>query len=568
MAELELFHRIFTHAQAVGFGTGGRFAEIDRNAAGVLPKEASRELDDLLKKLVPYENDRAWAMRRFSGDGASYACLAVSYEGFADADGRPGLLNHARVVKLDPNERWFNPLPLIASALELRIGDVRVAPPQQRLRTYLDRMIEEATLPVPEMNPAMLDDVPRELAIDVLVASFAELGKRRGIAVRAPDGVLQRIAVAWAAMPAGMQERSSWAVDAADGVPVDLIWSSRGGEAPRAIGSQSLPNFVAAYLDGIGDLGHVVRNPKIRNEVELQAQIARINVAVGPRTAGKGEMSKRGSGSQEGPAESRKPARTGDVGPLDFEVIEGLDRQHEAIYRSLQDYITKRLAAYETRAAAAVPRGGATAQPDGAGWWKRFGVFAATAALAVAVTLLAVKYWPRGERAENTPPANEVAFATDTTEAEATTTSNPTESIVTPFIRKAETATTDRKWADALADLNKTHPAVLARLVDRAAAAQDTQAAVRKKLEDFSRRLKGTGNPLNGADREALRPFLFEYVAKLDAADRSVDGKLNDIDTALLKAIQSEWQLQTGVSDVNSWDLHSELILRWLERNP
>lgn len=568
MAELELFHRIFTHAQAAGFGTGGRFAEIDRNAAGVLPKEAARELDDLLKKLVPYESDRAWAMRRFSGDGASYACLAVSYEGFADAVGRPGLLNHARVVKLDPKERWFNPLPLIASALELRIGDVLVAPPQDRLRTYLDRMMEEATLPVPEMNPAMLDDVPRELAIDVLVASFAELGKRRGIAVRAPDGVLQRIAVAWAAMPAGMQERSSWAVDAADGVPVDLIWSSRGGEAPRTIGSQALPSFVATYLDRIGDLGPVVRNPKIRNEVELQAQIARINIEVGPRTAGKGEMAKTGSRSQEGHAESQKPMRTGEVGPLDFEVIENLDRQHEAIYRSLQDYITKRLAAYETRAAAAVPRGGTLAQPEGGGWWKRFGVFAATAALAVAVTLLAVKYWPRGDRVENTPPTNEVSSATGTTETEATTTSNPAESVVTPFIRKAETATTDRKWADAFAELNKTQPAVLARLVDQVAAGQDTQAAARRKLEDFSKRLKAPGNPLNGADREALRPILFEYVAKLDAADRSVDGKLNDIDTALLKAIQSEWQLQSAVSDVNSWDLHSELILRWLERNP
>src|ERR1041384_6118092 len=117
----EIHHFVFTHATDGWRGSGGRFHGMERDAAEMLPDEALTELKELLRKLMPEGKTPAWAMRRFSGGKDRFACFVVPYGGFADADPRHGVLNHARVVRLEPDAVWFDPYPLVALAEQFEI---------------------------------------------------------------------------------------------------------------------------------------------------------------------------------------------------------------------------------------------------------------------------------------------------------------------------------------------------------------------------------------------------------------------------------------------------------------
>src|SRR5690349_7155169 len=226
MAALELFHRIFTHAPDVFATTGWRYQSVARDAKDVLPSLALTELDDLLAKLDP-ESDRAWAVRRFASDGEWFGCVIVSYYGFEDPVGRNGLLTHARIVKLASGESWFNPAPLIEDALTFPIDDVLAAPATERAQRYVDALAEDETINVPEMSTSLLQDLDRDVVRDVLVAMLKSY-KERGGTRYATELDMNQLALAWAALSAGLQQWSSFAMNAKDGVPVDAIWSDSG----------------------------------------------------------------------------------------------------------------------------------------------------------------------------------------------------------------------------------------------------------------------------------------------------------------------------------------------------
>jgi hypothetical protein len=479
--------------------SGGRFVDVARDAKHVLPQVALAELDDLMKKLAPAGSEPAWAVRCFAGEkDARFVCAVVAYGGIRDASGREGLLTHARVVRIDRHEARGEVCALIDAASAVPIEDVRAA--SDPVRAYAARAVGN-TIDVRELADDSEDgDAIREVA-------SAEAGAMRGRVMNAGTHSVRDLALAWSVLPVQARQHSSWAAGAAPGVPVDVVWR-RGEETnPKA------PESVSKYRS---------------------------------RAAEKNEMATK--------------RRTKESDPLGFAELENLDRQHQAIYTALQDYLARRLDAYETRMAAqAAPQ----VRTSDAAMWQRVAAFAAVALIAVVTTLAVQRFWPKRQQSV-AAATNGTVEQTDTTPDETTTTVAPRESIVTPFVTAARQS---GKWADQFAAFSEQHPDALAKFVDTAANGQDTQADARRKLLDFSARLKGTRNALTAEDRKVLRPLLFEYIAKRDATEQSVDGKLNDVDTALLNRIKADWQLTTPVTDVSSWELQSELILRWLEAN-
>jgi hypothetical protein len=570
MAALELYHRIFTNTTDVFGQIGWRQGAVPRDAAAVLSREALAELDDLLAKLATAEGTEAWALRRFAANGDWFACLTVSYGGFDDAGGRGGLLNHARIVRLAPDDPWLNPLPLLEQTLEFPIADARSAPAAERLQKYVDLLADDAALVVPEMHASLLHDLDRADLHDVAMATLWTLQLREGARMRSPGLPLAQLALAWAALPAGIQQRSSLAYGAADGVPVDVIWSE-GGTRPSSIDSKPLAECVAKYLnlllDSTYDHGLLVRDMNVRSAVDFQQLIDRATITAAlppaPRPAGKGEM----------PGRKGKTQRPREESGGDADLAE-LDRQQQIIYRSLKDYIDKRLAAYEA-ARPAPSRAPATAAAAGANR-RLIGVTAAIVLFLVVIGQLlwtrALGPWLASTSTTATSTSDTAATATyDTGGASGTTATTDTTDTgasrrpdLTPLRTIITNADRQTKWEEVLAKFTVEHPALFALIVDSAKADQAAvPKAMRDRLEAFSKRLHGTGDPMTAADRAILRPILFEYAVKQQATDKRIDGNFNDINTDLLNA----FPLQSSRNDINDWRLQSEVILRWIERN-
>jgi hypothetical protein len=122
----------------------------------------------------------------------------------------------------------------------------------------------------------------------------------------------------------------------------------------------------------------------------------------------------------------------------------------------------------------------------------------------------------------------------------------------------------DNDWANAFATFTRNHPLLFALIVDRA---MNDKLAVpepmHKELEQYSRRLHGTGPKMNSKDLEVLRPLLFEYAVKQQATDKRVDGNFNNNAKELLKT----FNLKSNPKHINAWNLQSEVILRWIAKD-
>ncbi|HEY0139617.1 MAG TPA: hypothetical protein VGF48_01910 [Thermoanaerobaculia bacterium] len=231
MSDAPLWHRLYTHAGSIG----GHFVNVERDASRVLSPEAAADLDDLMKK-----TRGGFVVRRYAG----FACVIASREA-ADAGGRRGVRNHARVAKSD--DATFD----VAALMELTPSEEMEA--SVTIRPY--------------------DFPPRDGLRELLLAWIATHGKKARVRVQIDRLDPHTAAIAWSALPIGLQRGGSWAVDTDDGCPVDVVLSASGGRRPADVASPQLAELVARYvellLDGSSGFRAILRNPAINSAGRL-----------------------------------------------------------------------------------------------------------------------------------------------------------------------------------------------------------------------------------------------------------------------------------------------------------
>lgn len=578
----EIYHCVFTHATDGWSGSGGRFIAVDRDAAQILPTEALIELKAFLGKLMPESKAPAWSMRRFAAGSERYACVIASYGGFADADGRDGVLNHARVVQLERDSLWFDPFPLVAMAEDFDIDSVREREPVDRLQAYLDRIAEEDVVTVIPLSREELKTLPRDLVRDVLTGTLAAIADTRGRRrVRAPQGRLAQIARAWAALPVGLQRLSTWAYGANDGVPVQLIWSADLERTSVAAPSDAVIDCVAKYTGILLDSTYDIRQFVNDEEIDLAGfskfvQVASATAAALPERPA---MSKK-SQKQESRPRSRVDSAIDDDSVLD------LNRQYDRMFAAIKEYVDLRLDAYEAGGAMKVAARQALSSPPGATWKQRLDrnavpiIGALIAGVLLTLGVLFAMGRLGGDNAGRGRAAVPARTATTTHESRVnpeSATESQTETvderpIASPRLRKLiDDAARTGKWKEAFLTLSETEPETVARMIDDTINAPTANSQTRSVLADLRDRVRGSGKKLNSNDREVLRKYLLQYIATREGtADDAVavDEDLSDLRSELMKAIKTRTNVGSSSDKPDDFELQSEVILRWLEMNP
>src|SRR5215212_779854 len=337
----DVFHRIYTHAALDSLDTtGGRTVPVDdRDAAGVLDPGALRELDELLKKTVPERNATAWVVRRFG----AFACVVTSYPDLIlDAEKRSGVLNHARLLRAGASDPLFDVADLVASANDFGLDDLARAQPEERLAMYLDQLSgEQASVPERPVSIEELQLLPPEFLREFLIACLVGSERREAIRFLLPAREsITSLAIAWAALPTGLQRSTSFAFAVADGCPIDVVFSTSSGTQAAKVGSE-LPAVVDRYLDLLfdsqSDALSLLRNSEIKSGTQFKEAVN------GAMISGRNRMTK---GKQQPPPRAR--GRDGG-GSLDPEIVAELHRQYEAMQESLEDYVRQVYAQMESR---------------------------------------------------------------------------------------------------------------------------------------------------------------------------------------------------------------------------
>jgi len=512
MAEAEILHRLHTHAATDSWSaTGWKQVPLDdRDAGNVLPREVLFELDGLMTKITPAGSETAWAVRRFAADADTYACVIASYPDLVDdRGGRMGLLTHARLVRVPATNAAFDVAALVELAEGFALSDVRAVAPEQRLRRYLDLLSTESAIPIRDVSASELD-LPRAFLCDALTAMLASISRREQTRVALPAAertLIADLARAWAAIPVALQRTSAWAMNVADGCPVDVIFATASGKKAAAVGSERLVDFVSRYvsllLDSARDFRRVLRNPDMTSVAKLDEALRKAE----PLTQIEGLAMK-------------KPRTENDTGSAE------LDRQYRAIEASLRNYIDQRLAAMPQREAAS-------------GWSTARVMTLLIVAIVATAALMAGLLWMFPPRVQTPEPQTIIREDQPVTPTETITTT--TVAVIDALEQVIDTAAVDGKWAEGLKTLIADQPAIVSSAV-RSAATKLTNAAARKELEGIAKQIDD--KKLTSRDR--LR------VLWMDA----IQGKTK------LADLKQRLGVMTASNDAANIDLQSEIILR------
>ncbi|HEV7764545.1 MAG TPA: hypothetical protein VGQ76_06050 [Thermoanaerobaculia bacterium] len=564
----DIYHCVFTHATDGWNASGGRFPPVERDAAQILPAEALEELKSFLGKMMPESSAAAWSMRRFAGGTERFACVIASYNGFEDAAGRGGVLNHARVVKLERESLWFDPFPLVAMAEELDIELIRKREPIDRLQAYLTRIADEDVVVVRSLSRHDLKTLPPQLVRDVLTGTLAAIADTRGRRrVLAPRGRLAEIARAWAALPVGLQRLSTWGYTANDGIPVQLNWTLDPEDVNVEEASRSVVDCVAKYvtiLDSTYDVRQIVSDEGM-DLAAFSQFVQRASATVAATLPEKIEMPKKSS-----KAEPRPRAQT----EVDGETVVDLNRQYDRMFASLREYVDLRIDALEAgRAAKPAPR---SAESATATWRDRIAIPAAIL-VSVVVTVVVLELFGMLRLRERFR-ANPSETATTTQQEPApiyTPSANETVEDLpqaSPRLQRfiADAATTGR-WKEAFLAFSEGEPETVARMIEETINDPTTGRVTRTTLADFRDRIRGTGKKLGAGDREALRKYLLQFVARKEGSAGEqivIDESLKDLTPVVVRSVKARTNAGSATDNPEDFDLQSEAILRWLEKNP
>ncbi len=554
MAEVEILHRLFSHAARDEWAESGwRNVPLDeRDARRDVPAEVLHELDGLMAKIVPAGDDTAWVVRRFAAANGTYACVIACHPGLvADRGGRIGLVSHARLVHVPAGQAWLDAAALVEIAESFAIADVRAMRPELRLQGYVDLLSEESTASIREVTLSELD-LPRAFLSDMLVGALARISRREQIRVALPppeQTLIADLARAWAAIPVALQLTSAWATGLADGCPVDVVFAVSSGKPPRDVGSPALVDFVSRYvsvlLDSPHDFSAVLRNPEITSVSKLNDALQRAE-----------PLSRIGDFTPP-PAESvdmKKDRKKAPQSPIPHAEIDGdihteLDRQFRAMETSLRTYIDQRFAAMEARATQREPKAAPT-------WtWQRGLALAGIIAMTVLVTwALTRKPLREPRRDDETTTIAETMPAETIDDAETPTTDPRMEARKAALDKVIATAENDRKWGEGLKTLIAENGAMVSDAIAEATKGLPENHTVRVELSAIAKLIDD--GKLQSRDR--VRDLLIDVLS-----GRRIDGRLDDVD---VDEIKSRYGVKSESKDiVKGFDLQSEIILRWLK---
>jgi hypothetical protein len=481
-------------------------------------------------------------------------------------------LNHARVVKLERDSLWFDPFPLVAIAEEIDIEAVRKREPIDRLQAYLDRIASEDVVVVRSLSRHDLKTLPPQLVRDVLTGTLAAIADTRGRRrVLAPRGRIAEIARAWAALPVGLQRQSTWGYCANDGIPVQLNWTLHPEEVNVDPPSKATIDCVAKYT-ALLDSSYDVRQIVIDEDMDLAAFsqfVQRASATVAATLPEKTEMTKKSPRTESRP-------RPRSESEIDSDAVVDLNRQYDKMFASLKEYVDLRLDGFEAGRASKPSRSAesSAAIPKWKQWRDRYGIPVAIL-LSVVVTVVVLELFGMlraRERASVNPPV-----ATSSQEPAPIFTPSSTEAAenapqASPQLRQLIVdAATSGKWKEAFLALSEGEPETLARMIDDTINDPATGQTTRSTLASFRDRIRGTGKKLNSADRETLRKYLLQYVARKDGSAGEaivIDETLKDLTPAVMRSVKNRTRAGLATENPEDFELQSEVILRWLEKNP
>lgn len=561
MADAEILHRLYTNAAEEGAfdGARGRVVEVEeRDASRVVTPDVLNALDDLLRKTSPSSTQTGWVVRRFAKGNQSYACVIASYPDLVDAaDGRAGVLNHARLIAVDAPS--FDASALIDVANEFPIADVCAVPSTRRLRTYLNEIGNESAVLLRPVSLPELQQEPRDVLTDVLLGCLATHGRREHVAMSIADARAIAVARAWAALPPATQRASSWAVGVKESCPVDVIFSSSHGQAPVHTSSKALVECVKQYVHLVHAAPEAVSamlaNASLSDKTAFAAAVQR--AAIAPEVsslAGREEMTKK---ERVPKAESREP-RT-EWQPLDADVRAEMNRQFKAMEEVLRRAMDERLAAFEAKQRAQAPSRSERATLAGSllPLWITAGVFV----LAALAWLGYRTFGPRTEPVQR-PSSYAQRERYEANDPEPSTTNeapqpNPVQSAI------ARAQSTPNLWPDEFKALLENDRDFVAGAVSSVAARDEVPRDAKAALANFATRI-ARGDDLQVAGREKLRALLLECLASdIDGAKVKIDGKLNDV-APHLDALKNRYRVSSTSDDATQMSLQSEILLRWL----
>jgi hypothetical protein len=565
MAEAEVFHRIWTHAATGPLDSAGlRNVEIvGRDAAELLPPEVLAELDDLLRKTTPAGNPTGYAVCRYAAGNDSFASVVATIPDLVtDAQGRTGLLSHARIVQLDPSDAWLDVPALVEAAEHFPIAEVCAASEETRLAAYLDLVASETSVLLRPVAVAELQRLPAAFLVDFLTAALANIGERRRtrFQVSSIESLVEGLALAWCALPARLQRTSSWAVAVGESCPVDALFSAASGAAPRTVGGEVLVDYVRRYVNLLSDAPRefhsILRNSGITDKVKLGEAVNRATVAAPlSRGAGRGEM-----------ASKEKGKKRDELDALDAPAIAELNRQYEALETELRQYVDARVADLEKRQLLA-------SRQERSPFWMDARFWSPLLVAIIAMALFAWQ-WPRrssyDERAnQNVNRETEAPKELESSAAPPVTeTVDPEQAVLSRVVTKAAAS---QLWAEAFKELLDTNGLVVAHFIDSAANDPEVEAdATVIELRGFADKV-ARNQDLKPEGRDRLRALLVDYVAKRVASDDGVgpqvkvDGDLRDVKPPILARVKTRVGAKTAGNEAGSKQLQSEIVLRWME---
>jgi hypothetical protein len=471
-------------------------------------------------------------------------------------------------------EPSFDAAALVETALDFPIGEVCAAAADQRLRKYLDALDGEPPVLVRPVATSELQALPPALLAQFLVGALASCGQKQRMRFAVPDADPATLSRAWAALPLALQRTSSWGVAVGESCPVDAVFSASQGKPAASVASEGLVQSVQRYVGLLHQAPEQFRamlaQPGLKTPGALDEAVRRAGGDVRRESAGglkpTAPQPKRGKEPMANKERGAKPESREEWEPLDAGVVAELNRQYQAMEKSLRITLDERFAALEARQRAQGAQPGSS--PNAlAGLGPRLWI--PLLALVVVAAALGGWYYFRGDQrgAEVVPTTdvrNDTAPAAQEPEPDPAPPPAPAISVAQRAVANGEAT---GQWAEELKALLVSDADNVSRALVTVAGRDTVPRAASTALKDFAARIsrKETLAAEGAKGREGLRGLLLDCIAaeSVPGAKVKIDGNAADV-TPVIDAVKQRYDITSTLKDARQMQLQSEIILRWI----
>lgn len=512
MSEVDLYHRLYTHA---GDG-GGKFQNAgDADAASVLGASQLTRLDKLMASIRPPADGRAWAAARLG----PFACLVVS-ESALDGRGRSGARTHARVARVAPKTATLD-LP----ALVEFEGDEN-----------------DTALSVAAWSTVGAEQYSREELAGVVAAFLASIPREETITAPAAD--LRLLATAWSLLPLSFQETITWSLDAAGGARVSVAFTAGASSPiPRSVNALAR-RWVDWVLDRPDDAKRLIETTRATSLRDFEEELDEVPMPTQPKPR----------------TQSQLPSPSPSRGGLDPQLAEFLNKQIRASEDSIYEWLEEELRQAGRNVTTPHARGGARPMPANA----TLAAGIAGGILLIALGTLGFLFWKAQQRiARLERQVVALSDAAGVPEPVATAAEEPVdeEPAASDPLNTPE-AIAGAGWPERFQWVVENRQRDVVPMIVALARNATIATAKARELQRMADLLE-RDQKLTSADRRSLRAYLFELVA---APNSRIDGDPDDVPRTAIATVKNQLQVGTASNDPGDAALQSEVVLRWLAR--